>query len=250
MLGYIIGFSVLGGIAGFLGAVMVVFKFIKNRDQILHLVSFAAGAMLAASFFDLIPEAIELSDDVSKSLSFVLFGIIVFYFLEKLLIWQHCHRHSHGAICEVHTGSRMIIVGDTLHNFLDGVAIAAAFLASIPLGIVTSIAVFVHEIPQEIGDMGVLLHGGFSRRKSLIINLISAVFCVVGAVLAYFLMQVFDVWEIYLVALAAGGFIYIATSDLLPEIHRELRKKHIFTHVAAFLLGIVILWLVGEWLGT
>lgn len=248
LLGYIVIFSIIGGIAGLFGAALVVFKLLKTREQSLHLVSFAAGALLAAAFFDLIPESIAIAGNASFSLSFVLAGIILFYCLEKFLIWEHCHRHSHGVICEVHTSGRMIIIGDSLHNFLDGAAIAAAFLVSIPLGIVTSIAVFLHEIPQEIGDFGVLVHGGFSHRAAIFWNLISAFFCLLGSFLTYFLVQPLEMAESFLVAIVAGGFIYIATSDLLPEIHRHLRKRYILSHTLLFLFGILVMWLVGEWL--
>lgn len=249
LLAYIIIFSIIGGIAGFLGAVLIVFKFVTRREQVLYLVSFAAGAMLSAAFFDLIPEAILISSNISSALSYVLFGIIIFYCLEKFLIWHHCHRHAHGAVCETHIGSRMVIAGDTLHNFLDGVAIAAAFSANVPLGVITSFAVFAHEIPQEVGDIGVLLHDGFSRRKALFWNLISALVCVGGAIAAYFLLGLAEMLEVYFIALAAGGFIYIATSDLLPEIHREMKIKHIFSHTIIFLSGIIIIWLIGRLLG-
>lgn len=248
MLGYIILWSVIGGIAGFLGAVLIVFKVVKKREHTLYLVGFAAGSMLAAVFFDLLPEAMELAGNTVVPLTYVLYGIILFYCLEKLFLWQHCHRHAHGEVCEVHVGSRMVIIGDSMHNFLDGVAIAAAFLVSAPLGVVTALAVFVHEIPQEVGDVGVLLHDGFSRKQALVWNFISAAICVVGAVLAYFLMSAFETIEIYLVAIAAGGFIYVATSDLLPEIHRELKKKHILAHTIVFLLGVIVIWLVSQWL--
>lgn len=246
MLGYIILWSVIGGIAGFLGAILIVFKVVKKREHMLYLVGFAAGSMLAAVFFDLLPEAMELAGNAATPLAYVLYGIVIFYCLEKLFLWQHCHRHAHGEVCEVHVGSRMVIVGDSMHNFLDGVAIAAAFLVNVPLGVVTALAVFVHEIPQEVGDVGVLLHDGFSRKQALVWNLVSAALCVVGAIVAYFLMSAFRAIEVYLVAIAAGGFIYVATSDLLPEIHREMKKKDIFAHTFVFLLGIVVIWLVGS----
>lgn len=248
MLGYIILWSVIGGIAGLLGAVLIVFRLVKKREHMLYLVGFAAGGMLAAVFFDLLPEAMELTGNATTPLSYVLYGIIIFYCLEKLLLWQHCHRHAHGEVCEVHVGSRMVIVGDSLHNFLDGVAIAAAFLVNAPLGVVTALAVFVHEIPQEVGDIGVLLHDGFSRKQALVWNLISAVVCVVGAIFTYFFLNIFRTTEVYLVAIAAGGFIYVATSDLLPEIHREMKKKDVLAHTFVFLLGIAVIWLVGTFL--
>jgi len=235
---------VLGGILGLLGALIIVKRFAQNQERLMHLVSFAAGAMLSAAFFDLIPEAFEHLENVSaqKVLLYVFGGLLIFYVVEQLLLISHCHE----GICDVHKARRsMVIVGDTVHNFLDGIAIAAALLVSVPLGLVTAIAVFIHEIPQEIGDFGVLLQMGMKRARAIWWNLVSAVATIVGALGVYFLAGAVDSIEVSLIALAGGGFIYIAAVDLLPEVHKELRRAHIFSHMVAFFLGVLVLWFLS-----
>lgn len=238
---YIIGLTVLGGVLGLLAALLIVGRLVKNQERLMHLVSFAAGAMLSAAFFDLLPEAFEHLDgsDPSRVLLYVFAGLLIFYVIEQFLLVSHCHE----GICDVHKARRsMVIIGDTVHNFLDGIAIAAAFLISMPLGLVTAIAVFLHEIPQEVGDFGVLQKMGMTRPQAIRWNLFSALATIVGGVLVYFIAGVVESIEVPLVALAGGGFIYIATVDLLPEVHKELRRIHIFSHIVAFGLGVVVLW--------
>lgn len=239
---YIIAFSLLDGLAGILGAALVIFKFSQARTFIKHLVSFAAGAMFGVAFFDLIPEAIAASGNVEKVLTMVLIGLVIFYLLEKFLLWSHCH----GNVCDVHrVAAPMVMFGDTLHNALDGAVVAAAFLVNVPLGILTALAVFVHELPQEMGDIGTLLHFGFSRKRALVFNIISECIGVAGALLVYFLSTSLNANTAMLLALAAGGFIYIAGSDLLPEVHRDLERKHLISHTLTFVLAIVLFFILG-----
>ena len=209
----------------------------------MHLVSFAAGAMLSAAFFDLLPEAFERFEGTvpSRVLLYAFGGFLIFYVIEQLLLVSHCHE----GICDVHKARRsMVIIGDTVHNFLDGIAIAASALVSLPLGFVTALAVFFHEIPQEVGDVGVLLNMGMSRTRAIMWNLVSACATIVAAVLVYFVAGRVGSIEVPLIALAGGGFIYIATVDLLPEVHKELRRGHIFSHMAAFFCGVFVLWIL------
>src|SRR3989344_5728802 len=240
---YIISLSVLGGILGLLGALIIVKRFAQNQERLMYLVSFAAGAMLSAAFFDLLPEAFEhLGDQPERGFLYIFLGFLVFYVIEQLLLISHCRE----GICDVHKARRsMVIIGDTVHNFLDGIAIAAALLVSVPLGLVTAIAVFIHEIPQEIGDFGVLLQMGMKRARAIWWNLVSAVATIVGALGVYFLAGAVDSIEVSLIALAGGGFIYIAAVDLLPEVHKELRRAHIFSHMVAFFLGVLVLWFLS-----
>ncbi|MDO8505420.1 MAG: ZIP family metal transporter [bacterium] len=241
---YIIGLTVLGGIVGLLAAFFIVVRLAKDPERLMHLVSFAAGAMLSAAFFDLLPEAFEHLGEAKFGLGFlyVFGGFLLFYVIEQFLLISHCHE----GICDVHKARRsMVIIGDTVHNFLDGIAIAAALLISLPLGFVTAIAVFFHEIPQEIGDFAVLQRMGMTRAQAIRWNLFSACATIVGGVLTYLIVGAVESIEVLLIALAGGGFIYIATVDLLPEVHKEMRRGHILSHMFAFGLGVVVLWVLN-----
>lgn len=240
----IIGLTILGGILGLLAAFFIVGRLVKDSEHLMHLVSFAAGAMLSAAFFDLLPEAFEHLGEAEfgRGFFYVFGGLLVFYVVEQLLLISHCH----DGICDVHKARRsMVIIGDTVHNFLDGIAIAAALLISVPLGLVTAIAVFLHEIPQEVGDFGVLQRMGMTRGQAIRWNLISACATIVGGMAVYLVAGSIKSIEVPLIALAGGGFIYIATVDLLPEVHRELRRGHIFSHMLAFGLGVAVLWVLN-----
>ncbi|MBI4135691.1 ZIP family metal transporter [Candidatus Uhrbacteria bacterium] len=244
---YILIFSALDGLAGILGAAFVIFRWSERKVFIKHLVSLAAGVMFAVAFFDLIPESIEAFGNVETALSLVLVGIIITYLLEKFLLWSHCH----GDVCEAHrVAAPMVMVGDTFHNFLDGITVAAAFLVNIPLGILTALAVFVHEVPQEMGDVGTLLHLGFTRKKAIMFNVISEVIGVLGAVMVYFLGTRLDFNATILLALSAGGFIYIAGSDLLPAVHQHLEKKYLVSHALTFIFGIILFWILGQFFSS
>lgn len=201
-------------------------------------VPFAAGALLAAAFVDLLPEAMEGSDTHRISL-IVLVSFLVFFLLERTLNWfHHHHEHEHTA-----PGSRrnasLIVVGDTLHNFIDGLAIGASFLVSPATGIVTTIAIAAHEIPQEIGDFGLLLAKGMRRRNVLLINLLSALATIVAAVLVYGLGGELPVSEPILLAITAGFFIYIAASDIIPAIHAQPKRREANIQAAVLLIGVV-----------
>lgn len=218
----------------------------KMLDKILFgLVSFAAGALLGAAFLDLLPAA--LAANGGPVFVYALSGIVVFYMIETFLYWYHCHyghHHHHHAHQRVHPFAWLNLIGDGVHNFVDGMIIAAAYLANIPLGIATSVAVFLHEIPQELGDFGILVFGGLSRGRALFFNFLSALTAVVGALAVYYFSTTFQNISAVLVPFAAGGFIYIASADLLPELHKERNVNRAITQLFFFLLGIAVIWIM------
>ena len=204
------------------------------------MVSFAAGALLGAAFLDLIPEAIE-DGAGHEFFMFILGGFLLFFILEKFIYWWHCHEGE----CDIHPFSYLALLGDAFHNFLDGVIIAATFMANPALGWTTTFAVGMHEIPQELGDYAILRHGGFSKLKALGFNFLSAVFAVVGALITYFGLQGSGEFQHIVIALAAGGFIYIAAADLVPEIHKVHDSRESLIHFAFLVLGMLAVYGTG-----
>ena len=222
----VIIFSLIGGLFSLIGGLLLLRK--KSSAALLakYATPFAAGALLAAVFLDLLPEGIAESE-ASNVLTATLIGFLIFFFLERFLRWFH-HHHDHGVDAKDQSSKSLIIVGDTLHNALDGVAIAAAFLVSVPAGIVTTIAVAAHEIPQEIGDFGLLLSKGMKRKKVLLANVLSALATTVMAVITYALGSA-DVLPIgALLGISAGFLLYIAASDVIPSIHESVEDHKIF----------------------
>lgn len=215
-------------------------KLEKMKKILIYLVSFSAGALLGDAFIHLLPELAELAGGFSVRVSlYILFGILIFFVLEKLVYWQHCHMPITKE--HIHPYSFMILVGDSIHNFLDGLILAGSYLTSIPVGIATFVAVFLHEIPQEIGEFGILLHGGFSKKKALTLNFFTALTIILGVIAGLTLASFFGNIEIYLIALAIGGFIYIAGSDLIPELHKETKLKQSIMQIIWFILGILVM---------
>lgn len=233
----VILWALIGGVVS-LGGGMLLLSHKKTVAILTKLaIPFAAGALLGAAFFDLIPESFELTTEGAAS-RWILAGLLIFFFLELLLHWFHHHQsddHKH-----VKSAAPLIIVGDTAHNFIDGLAIGTAFLINIPLGIVTAIAVAAHEIPQEIGDFGLLLKAGFSKRKVLIINGLSSLATLAGALLTFWLGSRIDLPLGEILAITAGMFIYIAASDLIPAIHQESKGKSSTLAAGLLLLGILV----------
>ena len=216
----------------------------KTLNKILfYLVSFAAGTLLGAAFLDLLPEALE--GGFKKSVPvFILIGILSFFVLEKFLHWHHHHAgHKHE---EVHGFTYLNIVGDAIHNFLDGAVIAISFMNSTALGIVATIAIIAHEIPQEIADFSILIYGGFSKAKALVYNFMTALTAVIGALTAYFYSSAIQNSSIFLTSFAVGGFVYIASTDLIPEIQKEKDLKKSLVQLVLLALGIFLIWIVGE----
>jgi len=232
--------SLAGSILALIGGVILLWKEDFAKRISLTLVSFAAGSLIGAAFLELIPEAIEFAE-ISSIAPFIIGGILLIFFFEKFLHWYHCHDRE---TCEIHVFSSSVILGDAIHNFIDGIIIALSFTVSTELGIATTVAVFFHEVPQEIGDFGVLLHAGYTRAKVLFVNVATALTTVAGAILGYLLSSSIEKYIPYFVAVAAGTFIYVAVSDLLPEI-RHKTKANDFAHIFAIILGILVIYLVG-----
>lgn len=248
---WIIAATIGGGVLSVLGAGLLAFN-ARSQRYVGAMVSYAIGALLGAVFLDILPEAIRLTSNVAAFSATLLGGILLFFILEKLVLWRHCH-HDH---CEAHEpvaepehdhgrSALMIMVGDSFHNFVDGVIIAAAFLTDIHLGIVTSVAIFAHEIPQEVGDFVILLHSGYSKLQALKLNLISSFASVVGAMLGYFTLQTAQSWIPSLLALAAASMIYVAVADLIPGLHKRTQLKDTVQQVSLILLGVGSVALMG-----
>lgn len=240
---YILLFTLLGSIGGLAGGLTL----ILNKEfalKVSHVIAaFAAGTFLGAAFFDLLPQASHEAEKLNINIySWVLLGIIFFFIIERFIHWFHHHEKHHEHQKETKSTVPLIIIGDTIHNFVDGVVIAATFLVSVPLGIVTTFAVFAHELPQEIGDFGLLLHKGLTRKKVILVNILSASSAFLGAILTYILGDFFESYIPILLALTAGFFIYIATSDLIPEINYEKRKGLALVESLLLVVGILIIY--------
>jgi zinc and cadmium transporter len=204
-----------------------------------NLVAFSAGALIGGAILHLIPESVEELGNGSTTYLLILLGIILFYVLEQFIHWHHCHKETHE---HKHPVSYLILVADTVHNLIDGLAIGAAFLINPAVGVSTLIAVVAHEIPQELGDFGILIHSGWTVRKALIVNFISSLTFLAGGLIVYFLAR--DVNVSYLLPFAAGTFIYIAAVDLIPEIKSNGELKAKFSYFAFFIIGLLIMYLV------
>lgn len=238
---YILVFTFLGSVVSLIGGVVLLYRE-KFAIKISHfLSSFAAGVLLGTAFFDLLPEASEGAGGGDIFL-WTLIGILGMFLTERLVHWFHHHQHKHESSKDKKSIIPLIVISDVAHNFIDGIVIAATFIASIPLGIVTSIAVIAHEIPQEIGDFGILLHRGMARKKVLLINIASALTAIFGAVIAFSFGEVVEVYLPSMLSLAAGFFIYIAASDLIPEIHSEERRIVALVETLFLLFGVVLIW--------
>lgn len=238
-LGYIIITTFVIALIAFIGIFTLSLKDKVLNKILLILVSLSAGALMGGAFIHLLPESIEKSGDINPFI-YVLVGFILFFLIEKVLHWRHCHKGK----CDIHTFHYMNLIGDSIHNFIDGLIIAASFIVSIPLGLTTTIAIAAHEIPQEIGDFGVLVYGGFKKKKALLLNFIVALTIVIGGVVGYFVSQKIEQAVVFLIPFAAGGFIYIAATDLVPEIKKEINIEKSMATMLVFICGILLMWLV------
>ena len=236
---YIILTTFAIALIAFIGVFALAMKEQLLNKILIILVSLSAGALMGGAFLHLLPESIEKSGD-GNILLFVLVGFVLFFIIEKVLHWRHCHKGK----CDVHTFHYMNLIGDAVHNFIDGLIISASFIISIPLGFTTTIAIAAHEIPQEIGDFGVLIYGGFEKKKAIVLNFIVALIVVAGGVVGYFISKSIEQVAVYLLPFAAGGFIYIAATDLVPEIKKELDIKKSMATIFVFICGILIMWLI------
>ena len=222
------------------------FSKLKMVNYADYFVSFAVGTLLGAAFLEIIPHAYELSRDLHQISLIVLVGILVFFILEKLLVWRHCH----GSHCENHSpvvnhdvkkGS-ILIIGDCFHNFIDGILIASAFIVDINLGLITALAIIVHEIPQEISNFSILIKSGYSLSRTLLMNIITGCAMIVGAILAYFVLNDLEFLIPIILAFAASSMIYVAISDLIPSLHKKVEIRQTFQQTFSIFLGVLIIY--------
>ncbi|MDB9879462.1 ZIP family metal transporter [Pseudomonadales bacterium] len=235
MLLYIIVFSLAGSVLSVAAAaIFLLFPESVRKLLVPCLISYATGTLLGAAFLGMIPAGLRSAPAFAVSAT-VLAGIVLFFVLEKLVLWRHCHDDG----CEVHVrAGPLLLVGDGFHNFVDGVVIAAAFLTSIPLGIVASLAVIAHEIPQEVGDFAILIDNGYSRKKALALNLLSSATTLPGALIAYFWLDEMTGAVPYILAISAASFIYIATADLIPGLHRQVTASASWRQLLLLVSGV------------
>lgn len=233
---FILASVLLISLISFSGALTLFLSRRKINSLIPILIAFAAGTMIGTIFLHLLPEAAE--DNDPQDLFFrVLVSFIIFFIIEKLLHWTHCHEGNH-----IHSFGYMNLIGDAIHNFLDGLIIAAAFMTSTEIGIAATIAVIFHEVPQEIGDFGILLKAGFSAKKAMLMNFIGALFSVLGGLLGYILVGNIDGFVNILTPFAAGSFLYIAATDLIPQLHEEKHPIKSWLSLLIFLAGILLMY--------
>jgi len=235
---YIITSVLLVSLISFVGVFTLPIKPEKLKKITMLLVSLSAGTLLGDAFLHILPEVIEENAGFNLWL-WLIGGIILFFILEKIICWRHCHiptseNHPHPV-------GMMNLIGDAFHNLLDGVLIAGSFMAGIPLGIATSIAVIAHEIPQEIGDFGVLIHAGYSRKRALFLNFLTAITAIIGAIITWIIGSSIENISAVILPLTAGGFIYIATADLIPELKKDLGWQKSLVQLAGILGGILLM---------
>jgi zinc and cadmium transporter len=288
---WIILSSLIGGALSVAGAALVALN--ARISGVPMLISYAIGAMLGAVFLEILPHAMEVASSAKHMTATVLFGILLFFTLEKLVIWRHCH----GDHCEVHAihteeecpdikpgthktdatqtpvlntkyraapkasnsiiktahnhmhdhgrSGMMVMIGDTFHNFVDGILIASAFMVDVKVGIVTAIAIIAHEIPQEVGDFLILLHSGYSKKQAFAFNLVSSFATVVGGVVAYFALQHVQGWIPTILGLAASSMLYVAVADLIPSLHKRTELRATLSQLSLIACGVASIWLAG-----
>ncbi|HTS54163.1 MAG TPA: ZIP family metal transporter [Burkholderiales bacterium] len=247
LLAWIIAATLVGGVLSVVAA--AAFALSARPSQVSLLISYAIGTLLGAAFLEILPHAFELSASAERVSATVLVGILLFFVLEKLMLWRHHHeepdedqhdQRDHGRI------ATMVIVGDTFHNCVDGVIIAGAFLVSVELGIITALAIITHEVPQEVGDFLVLLHSGYSKVRAFAFNILSSVAMFVGGVLAYYGLQTVHQWVPLLLGIAAASMIYVSVADLIPGLHQRRELGATMQQVLLILAGIATIWVVGS----
>ncbi len=227
----------------FIGVLILFLKDKLLNKIILILVAFSAGGLMASAFFDLMPEAIEKGREQGDSLTSAFFYLVIgfcsFFILEQFIKWHHHHSTRHPEIAPF---SYLILISDSVHNFIDGIIIAGSFLASFQVGVIATLAVAMHEIPQGIGNFGILIYGGVKKIKALFLNFLSAIAAVLGGIIGFFLFKNIAEGIPFLLAFAAGSFIYISASDLIPEIKQESNSKNSTVHFLVFILGLALIW--------
>ena len=248
---WILAATVAGGVLSVIAAAAIALN--ARESWVPVLISYAVGTLLGAVFLELLPQAFEMASSLEGMAATILVGILLFFVLEKLVLWRHCHVEQ----CEAHDpplaahhdqgrSGMMIMIGDTFHNFVDGVLIAAAFLASHELGIVTAIAIIAHEIPQEVGDFVILLHSGYSKGRAFVFNMLSSAAMVLGGAIGYVALQSVQHWIPSLLGLAAASMLYVSVADLIPGLHKRPELLATLQQVVLITLGVATIWLVGE----
>jgi zinc and cadmium transporter len=238
---YAISSSIFVSLISFIGAVSLLFSEDLLKKILLILVGFSAGSLIGGAFLHLLPEGLDKMNDYNLTFLITISGIVLFFLMEKFLFWRHCHK---GGRCDVHTFTYMNLIGDGVHNFIDGLIIGSAFYVDVKLGAATVIAVVFHEIPQELGDFGVLIYGGMNKAKALFLNFVSATTAIIGTILGFFFSSHTIGFTSFLMPFAAGGFIYIAMSDLIPELHRQSDTKKSIFSILFFVIGICFMYVL------
>jgi zinc and cadmium transporter len=248
---WILAATLAGGVFSVLAA--AAFALNARASWVAVLISYAVGTLLGAVFLELLPQAFQRAASMEGMAATILAGILLFFVLEKLVLWRHCHVEQ----CEAHDpplaphhdqgrSGMMIMIGDTIHNFVDGILIAAAFLADHQLGIVTAVAIIAHEIPQEVGDFVILLHSGYSKAQAFLFNMLSSAAMVIGGGIGYLALQSAQQWIPSLLGLAAASMLYVSVADLIPGLHKRPELLATLQQVVLITLGVATIWLVGE----
>jgi len=235
-----LGASIVVSLISLIGVCSLLLKEKLLSRILILLIGFSAGGLMGGALLHLLPESLEYSHDSVKPFILVLLGFSIFFILEKYLYWRHCHEEK----CKIHAFTYLNLIGDGIHNFIDGLIIGASFVVDINIGIVTTFAIIMHEIPQELGDFGVLLYGGFSKSKAVFFNFLSATTAILGTIFGYYFANKISGFSSMLLPVAAGGFIYIAACDLIPELHKQPGLRKASVSFVFFLLGIgLMFWL-------
>ena len=241
-------------LAGFLSYLFSYFFLIYSNHKIItNMVSLAVGSLLGTAFLEIIPHSIEISQDVHQVSLIILLGIFILFILEKFFIWRHCH----GSHCEAHANQSLIkhennggliLIGNCFHNFVDGVLIASAFLVNLNLGVVTALAIFAHELPQEISNISVLIHSGYTKTKALMFNILSSISTLIGAILAFYILGFLDHLLPYLLSFSASTMLYIAISDLIPDLHKKTEARETIIQIIMISLGLLAIYFIHSFL--
>jgi zinc and cadmium transporter len=240
---HIVAATLLVGIISLTGVVLLVRRNDIHRLTIFF-ISLASGSLLGGAFMHLIPESLEKKGP--GALPIIGLGVFIFFVLEKFLIWRHCHVHQEHEHFERATAARMVILSDAAHNFLDGAIIATSFSAGVPVGVSTTVAIILHEIPQELGDFAILVHGGFPVKRALLLNAASAAFALVGAVLTYFFLDLAPAANAVLLPITGGGFLYVALADLIPQLHERSTLRQAAVQILLVAAGFLSIGFLGH----
>ena len=232
---HIIAATTVVGLISFSGVLFFLAKENNHHRLTFYFVSLASGTMLGNAFMNLIPEAMDQNHD--NALIMIALGIFIFFILEQFLIWRHCHSHEHSTDHQKPIAARMVIIGDAVHNFIDGAMIASAFLIDARVGMAVTTAIILHEIPQEMGDFGILIRGGYSVKRALIVNAWTATTALIGATATYVFLETAPLAQTFLVPIIAGGFLYIPLADLIPQLHEKVALKQMLIQIALLLGG-------------